>query len=274
MVQEYVELIEKAQYLRQRAFKMVMDAGRGHLGGSFSCVEILVSLYYGGILKFDAKNPNWEERDRFIMSKGHSNNTLYVLLADIGFFDKCHLGGFTKDGALLGGHCDRVVPGIDASTGSLGHGLGMGCGVALNAQIEHNDYKTFVVLGDGECQEGSTWEAIAFAGHHKLNNLIAIVDRNMLGAEEFTEISCSLEPLKDRFESFGWETRRIYGHSLPALMKVLRQAKENKTNRPFAIIAYTIKGKGISWLENHKWAHHTLPTGDQIKEAEIELDIH
>ena len=272
-MQEFAELIDKAKYLRKQAFRMTMNAGRGHLGGSFSSVEILVSLYYGGILKYDAKNPNWDERDRIIISKGHANNVLYVLLSDLGFFDEHYLCEFTKDGALLGGHCDIDVPGVDASTGSLGHGLGIGAGMAMNAKIDQKEYKTFVILGDGECQEGSTWEAVAFASHHKLNNLIAIVDRNALGAEEFTEKTCSLEPIRDRWESFGWKVIRVFGHSFGELARELRHAKENKTNKPIAIIAYTIKGKGVSWLENHKWAHHTLPKGVRIKEAELELGI-
>lgn len=255
----------KAKHLRKTAFEMVIKAGKGHLGGSFSPVEILVALYYGGILKFDVQNPNWEDRDRFILSKGHANNVLYVILADLGYFPKADLDMYTKDGSILGGHCDPSLPGMEIVSGSLGHGLGIGCGIALGARLDKKDFMTYVLLGDGECQEGSVWEAISFASHHKLSNLVAIVDRNGLGAEEFTENSCKLEPLANRWSAFGWEAFQVAGHNIP----VLTWALNAKSDRPRVIIANTIKGKGISELENNPKSHHTLPEDIEMARQEL-----
>ena len=264
-------LQEKARYLRRRAFAMVMQAGKGHLGGSFSCTEILVALYYGGVLRFDPGMPTWGQRDRFILSKGHANNTLYVLLADLGFFSEEELGGYGRDGSLLGGHCDPQVPGVEVVTGSLGHGLGIGAGIALGARLDQEDYLTFVLLGDGECQEGSVWEAALFAGHHGLGNLVAIVDRNGLGSEEFTERSMRLEPLADKWTDFGWEARLVDGHSPHELRLALADCRLRQSHRPLVIVAHTVKGKGISCLENTPRAHHTLPQGEDIAIAAREL---
>jgi transketolase len=259
------ELEVKAKYLRKTAFETVIKAGKGHLGGSLSSVEILVALYYGGILKYDVQNPKWEDRDRFILSKGHANNVLHVVLADLGFYPKTELDSYTKDGCVLGGHCDPNVPGIEIVSGSLGHGLGIGCGIALGARLDNKDFMTYVLLGDGECQEGSVWEAISFASHHNLNNLVAIVDRNGLGAEEFTESTCQLEPLANRWSAFGWEAFTVQGHNIPVLIWALK----NKSDRPKVIIANTIKGKGISELENKPKAHHTLPTDVEMARKEL-----
>ena len=188
-------LQERALLVRQKTFEMVMKAGRGHLGGSFSCTEILVCLYYGGILRYNPKNPQLKKRDRFVLSKGHANNTLYVILADLGFFSEKELGIFLQNGSILGGHSDPQVPGMEIVAGSLGHGLGVACGMALGFKLDKQDIKTYVLIGDGECQEGSTWEAALFASQHKLGKLIAILDRNRLGSEEFTEKTAGLEAL-------------------------------------------------------------------------------
>jgi len=260
----------KAKYIRKRAFEMVMRAGKGHLGGSLSSTEILVALYYGGILTFDKNRPEDPDRDRFIMSKGHSNNTLYVILADLGLVGTNDLDCYTQDNGLLGGHCDNNVPGIEIVTGSLGHGLSVGAGIAWGAKLNNKRYKTYVVLGDGESQEGSVWEAAMFAAHHKLDNLVAITDRNRLGSEEFTEQNASLEPLFDKWHAFGWDTHTVAdGHSVEQLLEVFR--KGTATGRPRMIIANTVKGKGISFLENTPQSHHTLPKGDQIEIALKEL---
>lgn len=266
------QLKEKARFLRRKAFEMVIKAGKGHLGGSFSCTEILVALYYGGILRFDSKNPSWEGRDRFILSKGHANNTLYVLLADLGFFPVSELSSFSQDGSMLSGHCDIHVPGVEIVSGSLGHGLGIAAGIALGAVLDVKDYMTFVVLGDGECQEGSTWEAAMFAAHHHLNRLVAFIDRNRLGSEEFTEESCRLEPLKDKWEAFGWEVKCVDGHSIDAILLALEDCRARQSESPLMIIAHTIKGKGISCLENTPRAHHTLPKNDDFIRAIKELE--
>lgn len=261
---DIIQLKEKAKEIRKRTFEMVINAGKGHLGGSLSCVEILVYLYYGGVLKFDPKHPKRDERDIFIMSKGHANNSLYVILADLGFFPASELANFLKDGSMLGQHCDTQVPGIEIITGSLGHGLGIISGIALGYKLDKKNNLHFVVLGDGECQEGSTWEAAMFAGHHELNNLIAFIDRNKLGSEDFTENTARLEPLKDKWRAFGWDTKTIDGHSFEEISAALVGCRNRESNKPLMIIANTIKGKGISVLENLPRAHHTLPKGEEI----------
>ncbi len=269
---DYINLKEKARYLRKIAFESAMKAGKGHLGGSFSCTEILVALYYGGVLKFDPKRPDWKARDRFILSKGHAINTLYVLLADLGFFPISELSNYAQDGSMLGGHCDIHVPGVEIVSGSLGHGLGIAAGIALGAKLNREDYMTFVILGDGECQEGSIWEAAMFASHHELNRLVAFVDRNRLGSEEFTEKSSRLEPLRDKWEAFGWEARCVDGHSIEELIEVLKDCRSRQSLKPLLIIANTIKGKGLSCLENTPQSHHILPKGEEIIKARKELE--
>ena len=266
------QLKEKVKYLRKKTFEMVMSAGKGHLGGSLSCTEVLVALYYGGILRFNPKDPHWEARDRFILSKGHANNTLYVLLADLGFFPVSELSSFSKDGGMLGGHCDIRVPGVEITSGSLGHGLGISAGIALGLKLDGKKPLTFVVLGDGECQEGSIWEAAMFASHHKLNNLIAFVDRNKLGSEEFTENTCRLEPLEDKWKAFGWDVSFIDGHAINEILMALKDCRTRQSTKPLVIIASTIKGKGISFLENTPKAHHTLPKDDEIIRAVRDLE--
>lgn len=266
------QLKKKAKYLRKEAFEVAMNAGKGHLGGSFSCTEILVALYYGGILRFDSKNPNWEDRDRFILSKGHAINILYVLLSDLGFFSISELSNFLKDGSILSGHCDNRVPGVEITSGSLGHGLGIAAGMALSAKLDGKDYITFVVLGDGECQEGSVWEAAMFACHHSLNKLVVFIDRNRLGSEEFTENTSRLEPLEDKWKAFGWDVKSINGHSIDEILMVLKDCRARQSTKPLLIIANTIKGKGISFLENTPKSHHTLPKGEEIIRAREDLE--
>lgn len=264
------ELNQKAKELRKTAFDTVINAGKGHLGGSLSSTEILVALYYGDVLNnnhTDLFHPKSDDRDRFIISKGHANNVLHAILADLGFFPKYLLHNYTKDGSVLGGHCDPLTPGIEIVSGSLGHGLGVGCGIALAAKIDNKDFRTYVLLGDGECQEGSVWEAVAFAAHHSLNNLVAIVDRNLLGAEDFTENTCKLGSFDSRWGAFGWDVAQVYGHSILALIGALKV----KSNRPRVIIANTVKGKGILSLEGKPKSHHTVPQGDDIDNATKEL---
>lgn len=264
------EMEEKAKYLRREAFEIAIRAGKGHLGGSFSCVEVLISLYYGEILNC---NPNDPERDRFILSKGHAKEVYYVLLADLGFFPKSELQNASRDGSFLGGHSDQIVPGIEVSTGSLGHGLGIGCGIALGAALNGSKFYTYVLLGDGECQEGSVWEAAMFAGHHKLSHLVAIVDRNRLGSEDNTELSVRLEPLAEKWEAFNWNVRSRFcdGHDFSELLNDLDK-KNLSVTKPNLIVVNTIKGKGISSLENQIKSHHTLPKGFEIEIARQELN--
>ena len=265
-------LEKKAKEIRLKTFEMVTNVGKGHLGGSFSNLEILVALYYGGILRFDAKNPKWEGRDIFILSKGHASNSLYVILADLEFFHESELEKFSQDGSFLGQHSEAIVSGIEVGTGSLGHGLGVGGGMALGNKIDGKDNLVFVMLGDGECQEGSVWEAAMFAGHHELYNLIAIVDRNKLGSEDFTENTCKLEPFADKWRDFGWEVKEIKdGHSFPEIFEVFKDCRNRKNPKPLMIIANTIKGKGLSCLENLPKAHHTVPRGEEAERSRKEL---
>ena len=258
------QLEEKARYLRRKAFDMSINAGKGHLGGSFSCTEILVVLYYSGILRYNSNNPEWEDRDIFILSKGHSVNTFYVLLADLGFFPNSELESYCCNGSMLGEHCDKVVPGIEVVGGSLGHGLGVGCGCSLAAKLDKKQNMTFVIIGDGECQEGSIWEAALFASHHKLNNLIVFLDWNKLGCEDFVDNTSKLRPIVDKWNSFGWETKFIDGHSIEKILLALVNCRERRSKKPLIIIADTIKGKGIPCLENTPQSHHSLPNGEDI----------
>lgn len=262
------ELKEKAKWVRRQVLEMCVAANVGHIASSLSCVEILMSLYYGGTLRFDPTNPNWEGRDRFIMSKGHGVVALYPILADLGFFPKEELLKFCQPGGILVSHADGSVPGIELTTGSLGHGLGVGAGLALGFKMDNKPNKVVVLLGDGDCQEGSTWEAAMFAGHHKLDNLVTIIDRNMLTVFDFTENYLQLEPLKDKWLAFGWNVVTIDGHSLEQISAAFISSTFHK---PKAIIANTLKCKGISFLENNPMAHTFIPSGEMLAFAREEL---
>jgi len=250
---------------------MIASAGKGHIGGAFSCTDILVVLYYGGILHLDPKIPSWEDRDRFILSKGHACTSLYVILADLGFLPTSELESFAKEGSMLEGHPHRGIPGIEADTGSLGHGLGIGAGLALSAKMDKKDWLTVVLLSDGECYEGSTWEAAMFASHHKLSNLIAIVDRNCQCSTDFTEDCLRLEPLADKWRAFGWEAREIGGHCFDHLLYAFNSLRHREISKPLAIIANTIKGKGVSFMEGKVGWHHEVPKGKELRIARQEL---
>jgi len=264
---DFLKLEAKAREIRLIAFQTALSGGKGHIPPAFSWVEIAVALFYTGILKIDSKNPRWEERDRFILSKGHGCLTLYAILADLGFFPKAELEKFAGNGSMLAGHPDHEIPGVEVCSGSLGHGLGVGAGMALSAKLSSQQWRTFVVLGDGECHEGSVWEAAMFAGHQQLHNLVAIIDRNMLGATEFTEKYASLEPLDKRFTAFGWDVISIDGHNLPALALTFSEARKRASGKPLCVIANTVKGKGVGFMENSKYWHHQMPKGKQIEEA-------
>lgn len=265
------ELSRKANWVRNQILEMIVSANKGHIGGALSCTDILVTLYYGGILRFDPDNPHWSERDRFILSKGHSCTALYAILADLGFFAVSELNSFCLKGSILGGHPDRSIPGIEADTGSLGHGLGIAAGLALSAKIDKKDYMTVALLGDGECQEGSVWEAAMFAAHHQLNNLVAIVDRNRQGVTDFTEDSTSLEPFAEKWRGFNWDVREVNGHSFEELLDAFQDIRSCNSSQPLVIIANTVKGKGVSFMERKIIWHHSVPTGEDLKIARQEL---
>jgi transketolase len=239
---------------------------RGHIGAAFSLIEILRVLY-DDILKFDAKNPKWNERDRFILSKGHGCLALYALLADKGFITQQDLYGFCKPDGILGGHPERAkVPGVEASTGSLGHGLPIGVGMAIAAKMEKSARRVFVVVGDGETNEGSVWEAAMIAGKHKLDNLVLMVDYNKHQSYSTTKEVQDMEPFADKWRAFNFDCREINGHSIDELQKTLR-AIPFTAGKPSAIICHTVKGKGIRQIENDLNWHHK----NTVTDAEFEM---
>lgn len=254
-----MNLEAKAAELRRTILETALNAGKGHIPPALSWVEIAVALYYGGVL-------NWkggEDRDRFLLSKGHGCLGLYAILQDLGFIGAHDLAQFARSGALLAGHPDTAIPGIDACSGSLGHGLGVGAGMALSAKLSGKSWRTFVVLGDGELNEGSIWEAAIFAGHHLLSNLTAIIDCNRLCSANWTRDVLDLGDLRRKFNSFGWAVEYCNGHNIVELTDALRAIHD----QPKVIIAETIKGKGIPYMEASTSWHHRIPKGDEIEQA-------
>ncbi|MCC6449949.1 MAG: transketolase, partial [Candidatus Aureabacteria bacterium] len=244
-----IEFEKKANWLRNKVLEMTVAAGAGHVAPSFSCAEILVALYYGGVMRVDPRNVAWEERDRFILSKGQAAVALYAVLADLGFFPVEELLTFTQKASRLGGHTEDTIPGVEAFTGSLGHGLPIAAGLALGARMRKKGFITVALLGDGECHEGSIWEAAMFAGHHKLNNLVAIVDNNGQSATDFLKSYLSLDPVEEKWRAFGWEVRTVDGHSPAELLRAMRDVHRPSYRKPLCIVANTVKGKGISFME-------------------------
>jgi transketolase len=267
------EMSRKARWIRRQILETIAASRRGHIGGAFSCTDILTVLYYGQCMRFDPRRPRWPERDRFLLSKGHSCLALYVILADLGFFPLSELQSYCVEGSMLGGHPDRRIPGVEADTGSLGHGLGIAAGMALAGSMDNKEYTTFALLGDGECHEGSVWEAATFAAHHRLKNLVAIVDRNRQCATDYTEDCNALEPLPNKWKSFGWDTVEVDGHSMEAIAAALRPARNRSSDRPLVIIANTIKGKGVSFMEAKVSWHHGIPSGRELEIARQELAL-
>lgn len=265
------ELEKKASYIRTQTLDMCVKAETGHVTSSFSCTEILVALYYGGILRYDTSNPKWDDRDRFILSKGQASPVLYAVLGDLGFFPESDIWGFCQADGKFGVHLQNDVPGVEITSGSLGHGLGIAAGMALAARMDRKHYMTFALLGDGECHEGSVWEAAMFAGHHELNSLIAIVDRNWLCVTDFTENCVRINPLAKKWESFGWNVATINGHSYEDILSALDSVRLRQLNKPSVIIANTIKGKGVSFMENEPLWHGIAPKGREAEMARNEL---
>ncbi|TSC95183.1 MAG: transketolase subunit A [Parcubacteria group bacterium Licking1014_1] len=252
-----------AREIRKNVLEMKFASQSSHIGSAFSCIDILTVLYFK-ILNINPKNPTSENRDRFILSKGHAASALYATLARRGFFSENVLKNYCQNGKKLAGHTTKdSVPGIETSTGSLGHGLPMGIGLALAGRKK---YKVFVLMSDGECDEGSNWEAALFASHHKLDNLIAIIDYNKLQAFGKTNEVLNLEPLKEKFIAFGWGVKEINGHNHTEIEKALLSCNDNKPN---IIIANTIKGKGVSFMENKlKWHYKSLNENEYKKALE------
>lgn len=265
------ELEAKAVKLRKVMIQMIAKHGSGHCGPALSCLDLLVALYFH-LLKVNPKDICWEERDRFILSKGHGCAALYVVLAEKGFFSAEVLDNYCSYESILAGHPDcRKIPGVEASTGSLGHGLPMGIGMAFAARADNKMYRVFVLLSDGEMDAGSTWEAAMSASHYRLDNLIALVDRNDLQVSGPTAEVMNIEPLVEKWRSFNWFVDEINGHHMGEIITSVKRATNNK-GRPTVIIAHTIKGKGVSFMENRVEWHYRAPTLKEAKQALKELE--
>lgn len=248
-------LKDKALWVRKETLNIHRIAQDTRLASSLSPVEIFVVLYYGKIIRFDPKDLRWEDRDRFIISKGHGSVSLYPILADLGFFEIKELKRVCKEGSFLGGIPDTMIPGYETINGSLGHGLGVACGISIALKRKNKDEKVFVLLGDGELFEGAVWEAIMFAGEHKLDNLILIIDNNKICMLDYCKNIIDLEPLEEKFRAYKWMAERVEGHDVSQLYGSLLNLKEDKSNKPKLLIADTIKGKGVPGLETDPLSH-------------------
>jgi len=271
-----IDLKCKAIEIRKLLLTTIYHGKTGHTGGSLSSADILTALYYE-VMKVDAQNPKWDGRDRFVLSKGHSVEGYYSILADQGFIDKKELDTFSQYGTRLIGHPNNKVPGVEVNTGALGHGLPVSVGMAIGLKKSNSSNRVYVLMGDGEQAEGSVWEAAMAASHYKLDNLTAIIDRNHLQISGCTEDVMSLEPLAKRWESFGWNVKEIDGNDMEAVVNTLKAAPFEK-DKPSLILANTVKGKGVREMENVvKW-HHGVPSEallqsamEQLNQAEREL---
>lgn len=260
----------KANEIRRDVVEMVYRANSGHPGGSLSCADVVAALYFA-VLRLDPKRPDWPDRDRFIMSKGHACPTWYAALAHRGFFPREELWTLRQYQSILQGHPDmNKTPGVDMTSGSLGHGLSAGLGMALGAKLNGQDFNVYVLLGDGEIQEGMVWEAAMAAAQFRLDNLVAIVDYNGLQLDGTLGEVIGLEPLVDKWRSFGWTVFEIDGHDMEEILSTFDRAR--KTSTPVAIIAHTVKGKGVSYMEHQVGWHGAAPNEAQFKQALAELD--
>ena len=264
---------EECKALRKRIFLTGYKGGMAHLASCFSCVEMLYVLYLKGILKYDKNDPKWNDRDRFILSKGHAGLTLYAVLERAGLISDDFLSSFLKENSQIGGEpCMRDCEWIEATTGSLGHGLSMGLGVAMGLKLNNSPAKVYVMLGDGELEEGSVWEAIMTAPVFGVSNLIAILDCNRIQKMDFVEKTIGKPRWKEKFESFGWNVYSVDGHNMEAFEECLRKVRNN-CDKPNLIIANTVKGKGVSVMENNPNWHFRLPGRKELKVFKEELSI-
>jgi len=263
------DLEKLANRIRKHAVRMTSAGGSSHVASILSMSDILAVLY-GSVMNYRSKDPSWSERDRFVLSKGHAGAGVYAVLAEMGFMPLSILKSHYQNGSNLSGHVShKGIPGVEFSTGSLGHGLSVASGMALAAKINKKNYRFFVLMGDGECDEGSVWEAIMFASHHKLINLTVIVDRNQHQSIYSTEDTLALEPFSEKWQSFGWEVIVVDGNCCKALIEAFAKIDVNK---PVCIIANTIKGKGVSFMENNILWHYRSPQGEEFKNAIRELE--
>ncbi|MCC7153894.1 MAG: transketolase [Bryobacterales bacterium] len=264
------ELRAIAKQIRRHIIEMTGAAKSGHPGGSLSAVEILVTLYWD-VLRHDPANPKWPDRDRFILSKGHAAPVLYAVMAECGYTPADQLNTLRRLGSIYQGHPDiRFIPSLEASTGSLGQGLSLALGMGLAAKLDGRDSRTYVMLGDGEIQEGQIWEAAMFGAYHKVDNVVAIVDYNKIQLDGFVKDIMDLEPLDEKWRSFGWHTLVIDGHDLAAIKGAFTAAAATK-GKPTVLIANTVKGKGVSFMENNPKYHGVAPTPDEVQVALKEL---
>jgi transketolase len=268
---ETLHSAELALRIRKHAVRMTNLGGSSHVGSVLSMADI-VAVLYGGVLRVDPTNPQRAERDRFILSKGHAGAGIYAALAESGFFSTDLLDKHCADGSVLSGHVShRGVPGVELSTGSLGHGLSVGAGMAYGAKLDKAEYRAFVLLSDGECDEGSTWEAAMFASHHKLDNLVAIVDYNKIQSLGPVSETLTLEPFADKWKAFGWSVAEVDGHDHNSLYAHLSTVPR-QSGKPSCFIAHTTKGKGVSFMERSVLWHYRTPRGSEYDEALNELN--
>lgn len=261
---------ELARRIRGHAVLMTNRANASHVGGALSMADVLAVLY-GEVLHVDPERPDWPDRDRFILSKGHGCAALYAVLAERGFFPLEWLDTYHLDGGRFAGHAThKDTPGVELSTGSLGHGLPVGCGMALAAKRDAQMHRVFVMLSDGECDEGSTWEAALFAPHHGLDNLVVMIDYNKIQSFGHVKDVLDLDPLPDKWRAFGWATRELDGHDVDALREALTRVPF-EPGKPSCIVAHTVKGKGVSFMEGKLQYHYTPARGDELETAIAEL---
>lgn len=266
------EISKRIDIAKRRVLDMCIAAGKGHVTTAYSCAEIVAVLYYS-VMRIDPRDPAWADRDRFVMSKNHGSVMTYPILSDLGFFEEAELNTFMADGTRLGGHSKLCLPGVDFAGGSLGIGLGVAVGMAYAAKMDQKDWLTYCLVGDAECYEGAIWEAAMLAGHHKLGNLVAILDRNRLGVTGFTEELLRLEPLADKWSAFGWDVKAVDGHSVEELLGVLSGLREGKRSKPLMIIANTIKGHGIDFMSDAPLCHGEPPKAKDVERAYAQLEV-
>lgn len=262
--------LKLAWNIKRHGVEMTHISKGSHIGPILSVADIIAVLY-ADILNYDPKNPDSEDRDRIILSKGHAGAAIYAAIAECGFIDVEELKTHYANGSRLSGHVSHKIPGIDFSTGSLGHGLSVGAGMALAAKKDKKNHKVYVILGDGECNEGSVWEAALFANHFRLDNLVAIIDHNNMQSLDFCDNTLEITPFSEKWKAFGWNVKEVDGHNHSELKEAL-ESVENESNKPTLIIANTIKGKGISFMENNILWHYRTPQGEEYDAAVKELE--
>jgi transketolase len=269
----YENIDERADGIRKKFIKTAALIEATHVASSLSCIDIITALYFGGILRYDPSNPQAEDRDRFILSKGHAAVALYSALCEAGFFTREELHTYCKPGSIFGGLATSKVPGVEWTTGSLGHGLPLAFGTALSLRLKKSDSLVYALTGDGECQEGSVWEAAASISRYNLTNLIWIIDRNNLQITGKVDSVISLEPLEKKLQSFGFDVSRINGHVASEAAAALNIDRYNLPDKPLAVIANTVKGKGVPMLENKTDSHTKMLTKDEYESVFIEFGI-